>query len=592
MQGCSEHRNNNAKHSGNQLGRGVGNQLSSHEYRQAQAHINDLECKNNELKRQLAAMTHAVAVPRNSHKNGKAINTDATTTTPLDGIASLSKDKVAERIRQLAGKYTMMYLLWIGNIEETFNIAPDPNYQPDHRFMDAEGRQQGEYFDLLKALPCAYCDPSKIANLYFQTHFGGGMSQARSDAVARVRHTCGPRLFNISNVADFVKPEWHETNFRELIGWVHTGNGNVYYEPFAPILHHDYCGEVDINKLFLNLVLIQVYKSIVCGPSSLDQPNSLKGFKECKWDVSEITPGAIATTAICAHFALSCDGHFQCQGSATHIDYEVDFYTYLEFLSVNNSIVKKIFSLWNQELYAATSASTTATSEGQRSSVKTVLAALKAMGSCSESEDGSDGLIQCRNVGLETTLHNNKNPDNNNTDPGHSSLPLSNANTDPFGMPLLPEANPAPNPPAPSPPAPSPPSPSPPAPSPPSPSPPSPSPPAPSPPAPNPPALSPPALSPPALSLPAPSPPAPSKPHRHHAPRSKTSITDSVPNTINNPPTHHSNRCMSKGPGPEQFISPEEAVDYIKVSCVTIVTLKNFSVTPFQIAVAAVVDDD
>ncbi|KAF8517168.1 hypothetical protein BU17DRAFT_92094 [Hysterangium stoloniferum] len=290
--GIPKHHNNNARHSGNQLGRGVGNQLSSHEYRQAQAHINDLECENNKLKRQLAAMTHAVAVPRNNHKNDKPINADATTTTPLDGIASLSKDKVAQRLCQLTGKYNVMYLLWIGNIEETFNIAPDPNYQPDHRFMDAEGRQQGEYFDLLKALPRAYCDPSKIANLYFQTH---------------------------------------------------------------------------------------VYKSIVHGPSSLDQPNSLKGFKECKWDVSEITPGAIATTEICARFALSCDGYFQHQGSATHIDYEADFYTYLEFLSVNNSIVKKIFSLWNQELYAVTSANTTATSEGPWSSVKTVLATLKAM---------------------------------------------------------------------------------------------------------------------------------------------------------------------------------------------------------------------
>jgi 5'(3')-deoxyribonucleotidase len=85
-----------------------------------------------------------------------------------------------------------------------------------------------------------------------------------------------------------------------------------------------------------------------------------------------------------AHFALSHDVQFQRQGSATHIDYETDFYTYLEFLSVNNSVVKKILRLWNQELYIATDASTAPTLQRPRNSAKSVLAALKASGSCSE----------------------------------------------------------------------------------------------------------------------------------------------------------------------------------------------------------------
>ncbi|KAF8524065.1 hypothetical protein BU17DRAFT_10251, partial [Hysterangium stoloniferum] len=162
------------------------------------------------------------------------------------------------------------------------------------------------------------------------------MNQARSDAIARVHRICSLHLFNISNMADFVNHNWCEKDYREFIGWVEGDNGESYYEPFAPILHHNYCSKIDINKLFLNPVLIQVYKAIICGPGSLEQPNNVRGLKESKWGISEITPGAIAATAICARFALSHDAHFQRQGSATHIDYEEDFYTYLEFLSVNN----------------------------------------------------------------------------------------------------------------------------------------------------------------------------------------------------------------------------------------------------------------
>ncbi|KAF8522645.1 hypothetical protein BU17DRAFT_86938 [Hysterangium stoloniferum] len=175
-----------------------------------QAHFNELKHQNIDLKRQLAVATHAATTP--------ALNTDAATTGPMNSVMSQGKDMVAERICQIAGKYTLMYVLWIGNMEVLLKTTPDPKYHLDDQFKNIEGKQQGEYLDLLKALPHDYCDPELVKNLYFQTHFKEGMNQAHSDAVAHVCCICGPHLFNIPNIADFANHNWHEKNIVSLLG--------------------------------------------------------------------------------------------------------------------------------------------------------------------------------------------------------------------------------------------------------------------------------------------------------------------------------------------------------------------------------------
>ncbi|KAF8530183.1 hypothetical protein BU17DRAFT_78791 [Hysterangium stoloniferum] len=202
--------------------------------------------------------------------------------------------------------------------------------------------------------------------------------------------------------------------------------------------------KIDINKLFLNPVLIQLYKAIICGPGSLDQPNNVWGLKESKWGISEITPGAIAATAICACFALSHDAHFQHQGSAIHIDYEEDFYTYLEFLSVNNGIVKKILNVWNEQLYGVSNTKTMAIPQQSQNSAKTILAALKATGS--HSEDQSVTTIHDReNVSTGSANCYDLDGDNSDSTP---TLLLLMASLDPF-VPLLSDVTPLASPPAP-----------------------------------------------------------------------------------------------------------------------------------------------
>ncbi|KAF8521265.1 hypothetical protein BU17DRAFT_65025 [Hysterangium stoloniferum] len=264
-----------------------------------------------ELKRQLAAVIHVATTFTNNCSKSTAINTSAATTIPVNIATTQGKDKVTDRIHQLAEKFTILHVLWIRNIEELFKTTMDPKYQLVHRFNSSPD----------------------VTTIGLQTHIS-------------------------------------------KLKWVQ--NGEIYYEPFAPILHHNYHGKIDIYKLFLNLVLIQVYKSIVHNQGSLDQPNYLTGGQGGRWGISEIAPGAIAMTRICAHFSLSHDPQFQHQGSVLCIDYEMDFQTYLEFLLVDNSIVKNIFSFWNQEIYSRATINTTFTSQRPQSSAKAVLAELKS----------------------------------------------------------------------------------------------------------------------------------------------------------------------------------------------------------------------
>src|SRR3977135_418535 len=127
------------------------------------------------------------------------------------------------------------------------------------------------------------------------------------------------------------------------------------------------------------------------------------------WGLSEVTPGAIAASAIYvssrfnshtqirlkiilkARFALSHDGPLQRQGSTSGIDYEGDFITYLRYLvsgrTEKKSTVVRIFRIWNQYFFP----------ESEKVDIvagvvptRVVEAAFAALDSDDESQDGSE----------------------------------------------------------------------------------------------------------------------------------------------------------------------------------------------------------
>jgi len=67
----------------------------------------------------------------------------------------------------------------------------------------------------------------------------------------------GPRIFNLPPQV-FATLEWWYHNCKKPIGWTKGHDGQIFYNPFAPILHCNYEGHPDVHKLFLNQVLFDV----------------------------------------------------------------------------------------------------------------------------------------------------------------------------------------------------------------------------------------------------------------------------------------------------------------------------------------------
>ncbi|KAF8584947.1 hypothetical protein K439DRAFT_1616299 [Ramaria rubella] len=185
------------------------------------------------------------------------------------------------------------------------------------------------------------------------------MSNKRSNSASRIRNHIGPRIFNCQP-DQFSRPEWRYENCQELIGWQAGVNGPVFYSLLAPILYRNYEGRHDMKKVFLNQSLFNIFNVIIHGPGALNREPGAKSTKgvvmnNIIWELKEVMPGAIAASAVFACFALSNDLSFQRQGSASGINYEADFNTYLKYLissrTQNWHSIKQIFSIWNNYFF-------------------------------------------------------------------------------------------------------------------------------------------------------------------------------------------------------------------------------------------------
>ncbi|KAF8578863.1 hypothetical protein K439DRAFT_1261283, partial [Ramaria rubella] len=159
------------------------------------------------------------------------------------------------------------------------------------------------------------------------------MDAQHSTTVSRIRRLRA-RLFDCP-IESFASAAWRYGNCHVRIGWTQNVNDTMFYNLFAPILYHNFIGGPQVGDLFLNHVLLNVFLVIIRGPGALDcDPGIRSGSKTVDqlWGLMEITPGAIAASAILVHFALSEDISLQPQGSLTKINYKAYFHLYLKFL--------------------------------------------------------------------------------------------------------------------------------------------------------------------------------------------------------------------------------------------------------------------
>ncbi|KAF8525392.1 hypothetical protein JB92DRAFT_3108918 [Gautieria morchelliformis] len=290
----------------------------------------------------------------------------------------------ARQIKQLGGKFVTMYMLWLGSPNAAFRVMPDPAYQPKDRFMPGlDAKRQGEHADLLAVFPEEYHHLFKEKSL--QQTFVNGMNTEQSNISPHIRSRLGPWIFNFTP-EQFASPEWRYEHCHKLVGWTQSDDGTAHYAPFCPILYHEYAGHQDINTIFLHQSLLDIFLVIIRDPGALDRTCNIKkggrATMDAIWGLTEITPSAITTSAILAHFALSKDTALQRQGATTKINYEADFHTYLLYLTVAREEQKRsiltIFQKWDAYFFPQV-AKDTATIKAPAESINSAFTALEGL---------------------------------------------------------------------------------------------------------------------------------------------------------------------------------------------------------------------
>jgi hypothetical protein len=81
------------------------------------------------------------------------LNTKTETDQEVNNLA-----KLTDRIRWLGGKFMIVYMLWIGNMQTVFHTKLNTDYTPmDHLKGGLEWNQQGEQADLCEVFPEDLC---------------------------------------------------------------------------------------------------------------------------------------------------------------------------------------------------------------------------------------------------------------------------------------------------------------------------------------------------------------------------------------------------------------------------------------------------
>ena len=107
--------------------------------RQAQAETNELHAAKKNAQKELANKENESMPSRSRSRSKKS--------------ASHFNEVEVREIKDIASKFTYISFLWLRNMTCTFKLDLDEDFDPAERFKDTERKCQGQYQDLLIAIP-------------------------------------------------------------------------------------------------------------------------------------------------------------------------------------------------------------------------------------------------------------------------------------------------------------------------------------------------------------------------------------------------------------------------------------------------------
>ncbi|KAJ7125529.1 hypothetical protein C8R43DRAFT_1030425 [Mycena crocata] len=278
-----------------------------------------------------------------------------------------TEDKAAEadlRFVQAAGKkFVATLMLWLpaGREDEIWAAEEDENFNLLDRFDEEDqpaNKIQGALRDLYTVLPEQYRNPEDF-NGWIPAAFADGMKDQRSFTVTRLRHR--PDLFGCTT--EQLLSQEQRRQFRELIGYQPKRKkpDEYYYDTInVPVLHADYQGKFDTNKIFLGPLLFISHAAITLGPAAAAAIKANRAPPKVQsvanlWGLKRTTPGMIAAAAIWLRWLYSVDDMFLPTGNESAIEWQQDFEYYLQFLTEGlwkkKPSIVNIFRVWDNKFY-------------------------------------------------------------------------------------------------------------------------------------------------------------------------------------------------------------------------------------------------
>ncbi|KAJ7639764.1 hypothetical protein DFH06DRAFT_1217792 [Mycena polygramma] len=306
--------------------------------------------------------TNSQRVRRETHRNALADVTN-TGTAADDTIEDKTVDADFRFIQAAGKKCAATLMLWLpaGREEDVWAAKEDESWDPSHRFGQKGqpgNKTQGALRDLYTVIPEEY-RASEDFNGWIPATFTSAMADQRSFTRTRLRHH--PDLWDCTT-ADLSSPE-DRRQFRKLVGLQPTRKNpnNFYYSSTnVPLLHVEYQGKYDRNKIFLGPMLFIVHATITLGAASAAMMKANRPMPKVQsvanlWGLRRTTPGMIAAAAIWLRWIFSVDEEFLPSGGMSGIDWQKDFEYYLQLLT--EGLAKKkpsimnVFREWDSKFY-------------------------------------------------------------------------------------------------------------------------------------------------------------------------------------------------------------------------------------------------
>ncbi|TFK47053.1 hypothetical protein OE88DRAFT_1739078 [Heliocybe sulcata] len=325
------------------------------------------------LRRELADVTNkAVAGHRTGsrRKRARVASSSGPESEPDSDSSNVSDDE--NDVKQAGRYFTMMHGLWLREKQHTFKLDVDKSVEEKCRFDKEDNKSRAQLLEIRMLLPPKL--HSSLKDTWLRTKFMQAMGEQHSNTSTRLRRHIVD-VFDaglpgvVVKAVDLVSSGGRQEKFRHLIGWVVGSEGQGSYANLdVAVLHKDYKGKFDTNTVFLNPLLMHVFAAIIRGPTAalaMAQPAKAVApptdTMELRHGIKNITPGAIAASAVLTHWALSADDQLQASGAVTGIDYAAAFEQYLQYLMKGlwdrKPSVEKIIREWDAVLFPHTGSS-------------------------------------------------------------------------------------------------------------------------------------------------------------------------------------------------------------------------------------------